>query len=82
MPAIVSRLSGKPILYSQNGFAGTARQADLARRRMEPTEAERACNDGRSTQIPVKPAVRIKGRFSQKLRDGNTELVLERWVQS
>jgi hypothetical protein len=77
--AIVSRLSGRPIVYSQNGFAGAARQA-LTKLGVnwEPTEAERAYNEGRSTQIPVNPAVRVKGRFSRKLRDGGTELVLER----
>jgi hypothetical protein len=77
--AIVSRLSGKPMLYSSNGFAGAARQA-LTKLgvKWEPTEAERAYNEGRSTQIPVNPVVRVKGRFSRRLRDGNTELVLER----
>jgi hypothetical protein len=44
----------------------------------EPTEAERAYNEGRSTQVPVNPAVRVKGRFSRRLRDQNVELVLER----
>jgi hypothetical protein len=43
----------------------------------EPTEAERAYNEGRSTQIPANPAVRVKGRFV-RLRDGNTELRIER----
>ena len=77
--ATVSRLSGKPILYSQGGFIGTARQA-LTKLGIawEPTEAERAYNEGRSTQVPVNPVVRVKGRFSRRLRDGNTELVLER----
>jgi hypothetical protein len=77
--AITSRLSGKPILYSPNGLAGAARQA-LTKLGVEwePTEAERAYNEGRSTQVPVNPAVRVKGRFSRRLRDGNTELVLER----
>lgn len=77
--AILSRLSGKPILYSPNGLAGAARQA-LTKLgvQWEPTEAERAYNEGRSTQVPVNPAVRVKGRFSRRLRDGNTELVLER----
>ena len=77
--AVVSRLSGKPMLYSANGFAGAARQA-LTKLgvRWEPTEAERAYNEGRSTQIPVNPVVRIKGRFSRHLRDGDQELVLER----
>jgi hypothetical protein len=44
----------------------------------EPTESERAYNEGRSTQIPVNPVLRVKGRFSRRLKDGNSELVLER----
>ena len=77
--AAVSRLSGKPLLYSQTGFIGAARQA-LTKLGVawEPTAAERAYNEGRSTQVPVNPVVRVKGRFSRRLRDGNTELVLER----
>lgn len=77
--AFKSRLSGKPLLYNPNGFAGAARET-LTKLGVswEPTEAERAYNEGRSTQIPVNPVVRIKGRFSRQLSDGNTELVLER----
>jgi hypothetical protein len=77
--AILSRLSGEPLLYSPNGFIGAARQA-LTKLgvKWEPTEAETAYNEGRSTQIPVNPVVRVKGRFSRRLRDGKTELVLER----
>ncbi len=77
--AIPSRLSGEPILYSPNGFIGAACQA-LSKLgvQWEPTEAERAYNEGRSTQVPVNPVVRVKGRFSRQLRYGNTELVLER----
>jgi hypothetical protein len=44
----------------------------------EPTAAERDYNEGRSTQVPINPVVRVKGRFSRQLRYGNTELVLER----
>lgn len=77
--AIVSRLNGKPMLYSRDGFAGVARQAlDKLGVEWEPTEAERAYNEGRSTQVPVNPVVRVKGRFSRQLRYRNTELVLER----
>ena len=77
--AVVSQLSGEPILYSPNGFTGAARQAlNKLGVKWEPTEAERAYNEGRSTQVPVNPAVRVKGRFSRQLRYGNTELVLER----
>jgi len=77
--AVISRLSGEALLYSPNGFTGAARQA-LTKLgvKWEPTEAERAYNEGRSTQIPVNPVVRIKGRFSRRLRDGTTELVVER----
>jgi len=77
--AIVSRLTGEPLLYSPDGFTGAARQA-LTKLGVnwEPTEAERAYNEGRSTQIPVNPVVRVKGRFSRRLRNGNRELVLER----
>jgi len=77
--AVKSRLSGKPMLYSPNGFSGAARQAlDKLGVQWEPTEAERAYNEGRSTQVPVNPVVRVKGRFRRQLRYGNAELVLER----
>ena len=77
--AFPSKLSGKPLLYNRDGFIGAAREA-LTKLGVawEATAAERAYNEGRSTQIPVNPRVRIKGRFSRKLRDGRTELVLER----
>ena len=77
--AVTSRLSGEPMLYSSNGFLGAAREA-LTKLGVpwEPTEAERAYNEGRSTQVPVNPVVRVKGRFSRRLRDGNLELVLEK----
>jgi hypothetical protein len=42
------------------------------------TESERAYNEGRSTQVPVNPVVRVKGRFRRQLRYGKAELVLER----
>ncbi|MEO7208177.1 MAG: DUF6088 family protein [Steroidobacteraceae bacterium] len=77
--AVTSRLSGKPILYSANGFLGAAREAlNKLGVRWEPTDAERAYNEGRSTQVPVNPVVRVKGRFSRRLRHGNIELVLEK----
>ena len=77
--AVVSRLSGEPLLYSPNGFLGAARQA-LTKLGVswEPTEAERAYNEGRSTQVPVNPVVRVRGRFSRRLSDGKLELVLDR----
>lgn len=77
--AIVSRPSGEPILCSPGGFVGAARQAlDKLGVKWEPTDWERAYNEGRSTQVPVNPMVRVKGRFSRRLRNGNTELIIER----
>lgn len=77
--AVVSRLSGEPILYSPNGFLGAARQAlNKLGVAWEPTDAEKAYNEGRSTQVPVNPVVRVKGRFSRRLSDGSRELVVER----
>jgi hypothetical protein len=77
--AIISRLSGEPILHSPDGFIGAAQRAlDKLGVAWEPTEAERAYNDRRSTQVPVNPAVRVKGRFARHLRYQDTELRLER----
>src|ERR1700693_1545685 len=77
--AIVSRLSGEPLLFHPAGLRGAAREA-LTKLgvQWEATEAERAYNEGRSTQIPVNPVLRVKGRFSRRLRDKDRELVLER----
>ena len=73
--AIVSRLSGEPILNSQGGFLGAARQAlNKLGVTWEDTEAQNAYNQGRSTQVPVNAVVRVRGRFSRKLRLGNMEL--------
>ena len=75
----ISRLSGETILYCPGGFLGAARQA-LTKLGVawEMTAAQKAYNEGRSTQVPVNPVVRIKGRFSRRLSDGNLELVIER----
>lgn len=77
--AVISRLSGQPMLYSANGFLGAAREA-LTKLGVpwEPTAAEVAYNEGCSTQNPVNPIVRVKGRFSRRLRDGELELQVER----
>ena len=77
--AIVSRLSGEPLLYSPGGFRSASREA-LTKLgvKWEPTESEQAYNEGRSTQIPFNPVLRVKGRFSRRLRDKDLELVLVR----
>jgi hypothetical protein len=74
-----SRISGNPILKSPEGFSGVARQA-LTKLgvKWEPTKAERDYKEGRSTQVPVNPVVRVRGRFARHLRYRDAELVLER----
>lgn len=77
--AIVSRLSGEALLFHPTGLRGAAREAlDKLGVAWEPTEAEKAYNERRSTQIPVNTVLRVKGRFSRRLRDHDRELVLER----
>lgn len=77
--AIKSRLTGQPMLHSPDGFIGAARAAlDKLGIEWELTEAQRAYNDRRSTQVPVNPVVCIKGRFRRHLRYGNAQLVIER----
>ena len=78
-PATRSRLTGKPMLANPGGFMVAARQA-LTKLGVawEPTEWERAYNEGRSTQVPVNPQVKVRGRFSRKLSDGGKELVIDR----
>jgi len=77
--AEISRLSGEPMLAARDGFIGAARQAlDKLGVKLESTEFQRAYNEGRSTQMPVNPAVRVKGRFVRRRRYQDTELRLER----
>jgi hypothetical protein len=77
--AETSSLSGRPMLAARGGFIGAARQAlDKLGVEWEPTEFQHAYNEGRSTQVPINPAVRVKGRFSRQLRYQDTELRLER----
>lgn len=77
--AEVSRLSGRPMLAARGGFIDAARQAlDKLGVPWEPTEFQRAYNEGRSTQIPVNPALKVKGRFARRLKYQDAELRLER----
>jgi len=74
-----SRLTGQPILAARNGFVGASRAA-LSKLGVawEPPAAERAYNEGRSTQVPVNAVVRIRGRFNRRLSYGRNILALER----
>lgn len=74
-----SSLSGRAVLANPDGFLSVAHQA-LGRLGVEwePTQAQRDFAASRSTQIPVNSVVKVKGRFSRKLRYGANELVIER----
>jgi hypothetical protein len=67
------------MLAARNGFVGASRAAlNKLGVTWEPTEAERAYNEGRSTQVPANAVVRVKGRFTRRLRYGRNTLALER----
>jgi len=57
-----------------------ARQAlDKLQVPWEPSAAERDYNAGRTTQVPMRPRVRLRsGRFSRKLRYNGMELAFDR----
>lgn len=77
--AFPSSLSGEVVLATRNGFLGAAREV-LTKLGVpwELTDYQKAYNEGRTTQVPVNAVVRIKGRFSRKLRLGNKELRVQR----
>jgi hypothetical protein len=76
--AELSLLTNKPMLAGE-GFGSVARQVlDKLNVRWEPPRAERDYNEGRSTQVPMTPQVRLRSRFSRKLRYQAMELAFER----
>jgi hypothetical protein len=78
--AEISSLTKKPMLAG-DGFGPVSRQVlDKLKVAWEPTTAERDYNEGRSTQVPMTPRVRLppRSRFSRKLRYNTMELTVER----
>jgi hypothetical protein len=77
--AFTSGISDRPMLFHPHGFIGAARTA-LTKLGVdwEPTEGEVSFREGRTTELPAVPAVRIKRRFSRRLSFGQTALVVER----
>ncbi|TJW00048.1 MAG: conjugal transfer protein [Mesorhizobium sp.] len=74
-----SRITGRPMVSSANGFHSAALQAlNKLGVPWEQSESTKAYNEGRSTQIPVNPTVKVKARFNRRLSDGRTELRVER----
>jgi len=78
--AEISALTNKPMLAG-DGFGQVSRQVlNKLKVPWEPTTAERDYNEGRSTQVPMTPRVRLQpgNRFSRKLRYNTMELTFER----
>ncbi len=78
--AEISSLTNKPMLTG-DGFGQVSRQVlNKLKIPWEPTTAERDYNEGRSTQVPMTPRVRLQpgNRFSRKLRYNTMELTFER----
>lgn len=77
--AMRSRISGRLMVSSSNGFHSAALQAlNKLGIPWEPSDSTKAYNEGRSTQLPVNPTVKVNARFSRRLSDGRTELGVER----
>jgi hypothetical protein len=77
--ARISPLTNEPMLAG-DGFGQVSREV-LTKLNVpwEPTTAERSYNEGRSTQVPMTPRVRLRNsRFSRKLRYNTMELTFER----
>lgn len=71
-----NNITGQPMIAAPGGFTQVAREAlEKLGVDWQPTEAEKAYNEGRSTQIPTMPVVKVKDRFARKLAYRNTELV-------
>ncbi len=72
-------LTGQPMIAAPGGFSEVAREA-LKKLGVvwQPTESERAYNEGRSTQFPIMPVVKVEGRFARKLSYRDVELVCQR----
>ncbi len=77
--AFTSGLSARQMLFHPHGFIGAARTA-LTKLGVdwEPIERELADRQGRMPEAPGVPAVRIRRRFSRRLRFGEVELLVER----
>ena len=75
--AEISPLTGQPMLAG-DGFDPVVREA-LTKLGVEwePSSAEVAYNEGRSTQVPMNPVIRVRDRFARKLRYKSMELAFE-----
>lgn len=78
--AVRSTLTNRPMLAGDGFNAATRQVLSKLHVPWEPSSAERAYNEGRSTQVPMTPRVRLprSTRFNRKLRYNTMELTIER----
>jgi hypothetical protein len=77
--AEISPITKQPMLAGEGFNAVARRPLDKLKVRWEPPSAEVDYNEGRSTQVPMNPRVRLRGdRFRRKLRYKTMELTFER----
>lgn len=76
-----SEILNKPII--QTGFDQACKEA-LTKLGVawEPGSAEKAYNDGLSTQVPVRTVVRLKQRFRGQLKYGARKLIVENGINA
>jgi hypothetical protein len=79
--AYISEILNKPII--QVGFDQACKEA-LTKLgvKWEPGRAEKAYNEGLSTQVPVRTVVRLKKRFRAHLKYGTRELLVEKGINA
>jgi hypothetical protein len=75
--AYMSRYINQPVI--RGDFGQTCKEA-LTKLGIEwkPGSAEEAYNAGLSTQVPVRPVVRLKGRYRGHLSYGASKLIAEK----
>lgn len=79
--AYLSKYSNTPLI--KNGTDATLRAA-LKRLEIqyEPGSAEKAYNEGKTTQVPVRNIVRLKSRCRRRLGYKNSELIFEKNINA
>jgi hypothetical protein len=77
----VSEYSGSPLI--KNGVHSALREA-LKRLNIEyePGSAEKAYNEGKSTQVPVRNIVKLKGRCRRRIAYKNNKLIFEKNINA
>lgn len=67
----------------QGGFSTVSREAlNRLGVKWEPGTAEQDYNAGRSTQVPLRPVIKLKSRFRRKIAYGQLALVVERGINA